>query len=294
MASASPSMGHVLITGSSTGIGKACALHLAACGFEVLAGVRRENDARDLQQAAQGKGSLHGILLDVTNTDSIAAAKEQIKGIVGPRGLRALVNNAGIAVAGPIEFVTLADWRRQFEVNLFGQIAVTQAMLPLLRQYVSAGNSSQPRIVMIGSIAGKVGQPILTPYTASKHAVEALSDGLRIELRGQGIGISLLEPGAVQSEIWRKGGEEATSIPADSAARQLYGRIIDAIVKAAADSAAHAIPGERAARVVERCLTAHRAPTRVLVGRDAKLIGFLRRLLPDRWFDAVLCKALKI
>jgi NAD(P)-dependent dehydrogenase (short-subunit alcohol dehydrogenase family) len=285
--------GHVLITGSSTGIGRACALHLARKGYSVLAGVRRETDAASLLAAAAGD-PLQPILIDVADADSIAAACVRIAEITGNFGLRGLVNNAGIGVLGPVEFVEIDGWRKQFEVNLFGQIAVTQAMLPLLRRHVAARGAGAARIINIGSIAGRIGQPILGPYCASKHAMEALSDVLRLELAGQGVQVSLLEPGAIKSEIWRKGEETASGVPADAPARQNYGQLIDAIARIAKKSAANAPPAELVATVVERCLTSRRAPSRVVIGRDAKVAAILRRFLPDHWFDAIFLRAIGI
>lgn len=283
--------GHVLITGASTGIGRACALHLAKRGFIVIAGTRRESDGQGL--VSDSSGAVRSVLIDVTSAGSIAAAAESVREIAGSSGLLGLVNNAGIGVIGPVEFVRIDEWRRQFEVNLFGHIAVTQAMLPLLRDHVENTKRSA-RIIMVGSGAGFFSPPLMAPYSASKHAIEAVCDALRVELKDQNIQTSLLEPGAIQSEIWRKGDESGREFPEGSAARQRYGKMIDAILKYASFMQSTAIPADRVARIVESCLVRRKAPTRVLVGLDAKILSLGRGWLPDRWLDALLGKALTI
>jgi len=277
---------HVLITGCSSGIGRACVSHLAARGFSVLAGVRKEADAAGFA----GQGTIRGIVVDVTVPQTIAAAVQTVNEVAGENGLAGLVNNAGIGVVGPVEFVPPEEWRRQMEVNLIGQIAMTQSMLPMLRRHAQQFGTA--RIVMIGSIAGRISQPIMGPYCASKRALAAVSDALRLELRGQGIQTSLIEPGAIQSEIWRKGLEAAAGIAPDSPSRRQYGALIDGIAAAASNAAAGAVPALRVARAVERCLTRRNAPARVIVGRDAKIAAALKAWLPDRWFEAVLQRVL--
>jgi NAD(P)-dependent dehydrogenase (short-subunit alcohol dehydrogenase family) len=277
--------GHVLITGSSTGIGRAAALHLARRGYTVWAGVRREPDGAELERAAGG--SIHGVILDVTDAASIRLAFDKIMVGCGDRGLAALVNNAGIVVAGVIETLKLEDWRRQLEVNVIGQIAVTQAMLPLLRRHVEVAGAGRARIVMIGSVAGRIGQPVVAAYCASKFALEAISDSLRIELKSQGIGVSLIEPGAIKSELWRKGLEQGPAMLAqmDEEQRQRYGKLMEAVQKLSQTSSDTAIPADKVAVKIERCLRAKRAPRRILVGRDARIGANLRRFLPNRMFD---------
>jgi NAD(P)-dependent dehydrogenase (short-subunit alcohol dehydrogenase family) len=241
----------VLITGASTGLGRACAIHVVREGWLVFAGVRSERDARavesDARQDAGAKGELVPVMLDVTSAQHIAGAD----------GLRGLVNNAGVGVFGPVEFVSIDDWRRQFEINFFGQIAVTQAMLPLLRTAAAgagprAASAGTARIVLMSSIAGLVGQPILGPYSASKRALESLGDTLRLELASQRIEVSLVEPGAIRSEIWRKGQEAAQPVPQDTPMGRLYGRAVESVRAKAAIAERDAIPAERVAKVVYR------------------------------------------
>lgn len=282
----------VLVTGSSTGIGKACAMQLTRCGFTSIAGIRREEDGKKLELIAGEK--VRCVQLDIASAESIWAAVKKIEEICGESGLAGVVNNAGIGVHGPLEFLTPEDWRRQFEVNVFGHAEVTRAMLPLVRKYVDANGYGSGRIIFIGSIAGRVAMPIMTPYCASKQAIAALAGGLRMELAEQGIHVCLIEPGAIQSEIWRKGDEVAATIPPDAPARKYYGRLIDAVLETSRKSAAGAIPAESVAKVVERCMTAANPPRRRLVGRDAKLAAMAVRFLPEAWFNKILMKALKI
>lgn len=282
---------HVLVTGSSTGIGRACAVFLAQSGISVIAAVRRPTDGQQLESAV---ANLRSIQLDIADGASVAAATGRIAEITGEAGVAGIVNNAGIAVPGPVEFVSIEDWRRQFEVNVFGHIAVTQALLPLLRRHVAAHGHGTGRIVFIGSIAGRVTMPIIGPYSASKHAIAAVAAALRMELRDQGIHVCLIEPGAVQSEIWRKGDEFAATIPPDAPARRLYGRQIEAVARTSRDSAAGAIPADRVARLVHKCLISSRSPIRKTVGRDAMFAAILRRFLPEKWFDNLLRHAVRI
>jgi NAD(P)-dependent dehydrogenase (short-subunit alcohol dehydrogenase family) len=262
----------VVITGASSGIGEACALRLARTGWEVFAGVRTEADAERLR----GQG-VEPVVLDVTDPASIAAAAERL----GAGALHGLVNNAGIAVSMPLEFLPLAELRRQLEVNLVGQVAVTQAFLPHLRE-------GRGRIVNVGSIAGYSALPFLGAYAASKHALEAVTDTLRIELQPFGIEVVIVEPGSIATPMWRKGAEGFQRLAADMPADlgRLYGGRMQAFRRAAAAAAQRGEPAGNVAEVVERALTAERPKTRYLVGRDARRRARVERL-PDRLRDRV-------
>lgn len=277
----------VLITGASTGIGADCAWHLDRVGFAVFAGVRREQDGEALKQ--RGSGRLVPVLLDVTDDSSIQYAQTRVSEQVGPGGLYGLVNNAGIAVAGPLEAVPIPDLRRQLEINVIGQVAVTQAFLPLIRQ-------ARGRIVNMGSIAGRGAIPLMGPYAASKFALEALTDVLRLELQQWGIHVSIVEPGAIATPIWEKSRKEAVSLEATTTAemRTLYGTLIGAVRKVVEQAAARAIPCDAVSKAVEHALTAARPKTRYLVGNDAKLRALMIKLLPDRFSDKMLSWALKL
>jgi NAD(P)-dependent dehydrogenase (short-subunit alcohol dehydrogenase family) len=291
MRSTSSSLGHVLVTGSSTGIGKACALYLAKKGFSVIAGVRKPEDGKILEQAA-GE-NLRGIQLDIAKSDSIIAATAEIAEITAESGLAGVVNNAGICVSGPMEFTSRDEWRKQFEVNVFGHTEVTQALLPALRRNVALRGLGSARVLFIGSIAGRISLPILGPYCASKHAIAAIAASLRMELRKQGIHVCLIEPGAIQSDIWKKGDEFAASISPDAEARTLYGSDIDAVVSTSRQSAKDAIPAERVARLVHQCMTSPHPPRRRTVGGDAMFAAAIRRILPEKLFDRILVGRLK-
>jgi NAD(P)-dependent dehydrogenase (short-subunit alcohol dehydrogenase family) len=266
-------MSTFVVTGSSTGIGAACAVHLASIGHRVIAGVRRDEDGERL---VERHGSIVPVLLDVTDQSQIDGLVNRFDEL-GIAGLDGVVNNAGIARGGPIEFLPLDDWRTQFEVNVFGQLAVTKALIPFLRR-------SRGRVVFIGSISGRVATPLVAPYSASKHAVEAIGESLREELRPWHIAVSVIEPGAVITPIWDKGRAFADELEQrlPTAAFELYGDAIDDIRRGIESQEKIGVPPDRVAVVVGRALTAKRPRYRYLVGRDAKVAGVLERMLPDR------------
>lgn len=275
----------VLVTGASTGIGEGIARRLDGLGYRVFAGVRAEADAERLR--AGGSTGLHPLLLDVTVPSEISAAAETISRMAEGR-LDALVNNAGIAVGGPLEFVPIDQVRLQFEVNVFGLLAVTQAMLPLLRR-------ARGRIVHMGSIAGRSVVPMVGPYCASKHAVEALTDGMRLELHDSGIAVSVVEPGAVRTPIWNKGidalAEVGRRLPA--AALERYGRQLAFFAKVLAFNDRRGVAPDLVVDAVLHALESERPRTRYLVGSDARIRALQRWLLPDRWADALLLAVLR-
>lgn len=273
--------GAVVITGASTGIGAACARHLDRLGFTVWAGVRSHGDGEALARTASPR--LRALLLDVTDPASIAEARRTIAEGTGGSGLAALVNNAGISVAGPLELLPLAEVRTQFEVNVIGALAVTQALLPLLR-------SARGRIVNISSIAGLAATPFLGAYCGSKFALEAMSDALRLELAPWGIQVSLVEPGAIQSQIWQRATMSATRTLGGVApeALALYAQPLSRLHEVMAGAAARAIPADVVADVVARALLASCPRTRYLVGKDARFRALLKRILPDRVQDRLL------
>lgn len=271
---------NILVTGASTGIGRACVLHLAARGHTVFAGVRKESDGAGLSDA--GGDLLVPVILDVTDGAAIAEAASTIGAIVGKHGLDGLVNNAGVAMGGPVEYVPVESWRTQLEVNVIGQIAVTQAMMPLLRQAVG-------RIVFIGSIGGRVGGSLMGPYNASKFALEGICEAFRNELRPWGMKVILIEPGAIKTEIWAKGRSQADELarvlPAE--AQTQYASHITDIRRMIDKQERIGIAPERVAKVVERALVSPRPRARYLVGIDAKVGGALSRVLPDGAKDAI-------
>jgi NAD(P)-dependent dehydrogenase (short-subunit alcohol dehydrogenase family) len=288
-----------LITGASTGIGRATALRLTASGWTVLAGVRDpaagERLVADASTAATGapSGRLLPLALEVTDTAQVAAAAARVEqeaardGVSSRGGLDALINNAGMGIGGPLELVSAEDLRRQFDVNVLAQVAVTQALLPALRR---AGG----RIVFVSSIGGRVAMAFTAPYAASKHAIEAFGDALRVELRSSGVQVALVEPGSVATPIWDKSRAEAERVVIPPELQGVYGAIPAAMDKVLEDTARRGIPPEQVAATIERALAAPRMKARYVVGRDAKAMLIVRRLLPDLVFDRVARRALGV
>ncbi len=273
----------VVITGASTGIGKACALHLDKLGFRVFACVRKQKDARILQQEASER--LTQLYLDVTQPESIRLAANVVSTAVGPGGLSGLVNNAGIAVGGPLEFVPIGRLQKQLEVNVVGQIAVTQALLPLLRQ-------GKGRIVNMGSVSGRVAMPLLGPYAASKFALGALNDVLRVELHHWGIRVSLVEPGAIDTPIWDKSLSAADQMSQNlpSQAYELYGPAMEQARESVAQAGQSAAPVEQVVEAVIHALTSEHPQTRYLIGRGTWLAALMAKLMPDRLRDHIILR----
>jgi NAD(P)-dependent dehydrogenase (short-subunit alcohol dehydrogenase family) len=276
----------VLVTGASTGIGYDIARLLAARDWRVFAGVRQEADGSRVQALAPKL--IVPVRLDVTDATSIAATRNLIEAAVGQGGLDGLVNNAGIVVAGPVETVPLDEWRRQFETNVFGAIGVTQAFLPLLRR-------SQGRVIMISSISGRLSYPLLGPYAASKYALEAVTDALRLELIPDGISVTLIEPGPIKTPIWEKSRAASQRLAqgesSDLAVR--YKPLREKLRAAIERSAAAGIDPAAVSAAVERALTARRPRIRQVIGRNARL-GLLLKHLPDRWSDRLIAASLGI
>ncbi|MGA8365673.1 MAG: SDR family oxidoreductase [Solirubrobacteraceae bacterium] len=280
----------VLITGASTGIGRATALRLAAAGWTVFAGVR-DPAAGERLLAEAVAGQVIPLTLDVTDAGQIEQARARVQeesaragGSQGGR-LDALVNNAGIGVGGPLELVSPEDLRMQFEVNVFGQVAVTRALLPALR-------AARGRIVLLSSIGGRVSVPYNGPYAASKHAIEALGDALRGELYSSNIHVSLVEPGSVKTPIWSKARDTADGLEIPPELQEQYGRVPAAFAKVLTDTERRGVSPEQVAATIERALTARRPRARYLVGRDARGMVIAHALLPSGAFDRVLRRVL--
>ncbi|MBV9484553.1 MAG: SDR family oxidoreductase [Frankiaceae bacterium] len=251
------SRGVVFVTGASTGIGNATALRLARAGYDVIPGLRRDEPLPDPVKPP--------VLIDLSDPTSIEPACKEVVERAGGN-LVGLVNNAGYSVTGPFETLDLADWRAQFEVNFFGHIAITSALLPAL---IASGG----RVVTVGSIGGRMSLPFMGPYVASKHAVQAWTDSMRMELAPHGVRVSLIEPGAIATPLWEKGvgAAEAHREGLEPALRDKYAAQMDGALKAAAMSEKMAIPAERCAKAIEHALTARHPKGRYLVGADAHL-----------------------
>jgi len=274
--------GPVVVTGASTGIGEATTRKLKQLGFDVFAGVRKDEDA----ERARSNG-MRPVRIDVTDSATIESARAEVEEAVGGR-LSALVNNAGVAISGPIEFVDPDELRRQLDINVVGQVAVTQAFMPMLR-------AARGRVVNISSIGGRIALPLVGPYAASKFALEAISDSLRREVRRQGVEVIVIEPGAIKTPIWGKGNAAADEMLADAPpeVEKLYGDTIRALrAETVKIEQKRGLPPEAVADVVGQALTADKPKTRYLVGRDAKMRAAMAKRLPDRVMDSLIGRAL--
>ncbi|MCV7170379.1 SDR family oxidoreductase [Mycobacterium manitobense] len=273
----------VAVTGASTGIGAATAREMGRRGFHVLAGVRRERDA----DAIRAPG-IEPVIIDVTIPDHIQALVARVRDDPQRRTLRALVNNAAIQANVPIEAFPVEQWRRMFEVNLFGQVAVTQALLPALLR-------SKGRVVNISSVGGRVAMPTYGPYAGTKFALEAVSDSLRRELAPSGVRVVVVEPGAVHTEMLGRAIATATELVSTMTPEQRgrYGGLVHAVNAQAISSTESGLPASAAASVIAKAVTARRPRTRYTVGRDAALITRMVRFLPDGALDRVLVAALR-
>ncbi len=270
----------VVVTGCSTGIGAACVRLLEEHRWRVFAGVRKESDAERLRAAG-----IEVLMLDVLDGEQVAEAAERVRELVGEAGLQGLVNNAGVAVPGPLEFLPIEKFQRQMEINVTGVVRVGQAFLPLLRR-------GRGRMVNISSMAGRVAGPMLGAYHASKWALEGLSDAWRRELIPHSLWVALVEPGAVQSEIWDTASGEAEEIASGlpEEAREHYGRMFELARDAVKEISGRAIPASTVAEAVRHALESAKPKTRYVVGQDAKAAIRAAKWLPDRWMDRIVLK----
>lgn len=277
----------VLLTGASTGIGYATALRLAKAGFHVYAGVRKAADADRLRNnAPTGNGAIEPVTLDVTRAEDIAALKTTLEA-QHPDGLYALINNAGIAVPGPVEFLPPDRLRWQLEVNVVGAVAVTQAFLPLIRK-------ARGRVVMVSSVSGRLSAPLLAAYSASKFALEAISDSLRMEMKQFGVEVVVIEPGQVSTPIWAKStqGAEADQSDFPPEAFELYGPAMEMARRIARGGEKYGADPDLIAQDIEKALTKKTPKTRYVKGRGARPGIFLAKWVPDRLRDKMLIKRL--
>lgn len=278
-------MRSVLVTGASTGIGRAAALRLDASGWRVFAGVRDPDDAESLKAAASPR--LAPVFLDVTEPEQIAAAVERVEA-ESEGGLAGLVNNAGVAIPGPLETIPLDEFRRQLEVNLVGYVAMTQALLPQIRR-------AEGRVVFVSSIGGRIAFPFAGAYHASKFGTEAIGDVFRQELRPWGLRVSIIEPGSIDTPIWERGQDKAEEVEAKSPQTNvLYGAAIEKFRKVIEDTAARGIAPEKVAKAIAHALESSRPKTRYLVGLDAKLQARLKPLIPTRLLDRIVANQLNL
>jgi NAD(P)-dependent dehydrogenase (short-subunit alcohol dehydrogenase family) len=269
-----------MVTGGSTGIGEATSLHLRDLGFSVLAGVRRDEDAHRLRD--QG---LTPVRLDVTAAEHLAELQAEI----GEQPLAGLVNNAGVSRSGPLEFVPVEDLRRQLEVNVIGQLAVTQALVNALR-------AGRGRIVNVGSMSGLLATPITGPYVVSKFALEGMTDVLRRELLPEGIPVVLVEPGGVKTPLMSKIVEDFEHMRRDGPPElaQRYGAMITtALEHTTRINQRTGIDARVVAKAIGKALTVRRPRPRYLVGRDAVVAAAMAKVVPDRVMDRLLLSLVK-
>jgi NAD(P)-dependent dehydrogenase (short-subunit alcohol dehydrogenase family) len=271
----------VLISGAGKGIGEATARYLSRHGFRVYAGIRSADDARRVGEGLDS--ALTPVCLDITDPASIRAAVASVAA-ERPFQFLGLVNNSAISTPCPLELMPSEALRELFEVNVFGAMALTRALLPELRRAEVA------RIVNVSSINGRLAQPFIGGYSATKFALEAISDALRRELRPWGIGVTVVQPGAVATPIFdtarQRGRELAVGIQEED--RRLYPGVMRALLDRPGKPPRHAIPPRDVARVIARALSRRRPRTRYLVGRDARLGALLAAILPDRLLDRLL------
>jgi NAD(P)-dependent dehydrogenase (short-subunit alcohol dehydrogenase family) len=285
-----------LVTGCVSGLGRSIALGLLSEGVSVFAGVLNQTEADDLAADALRRTPAGGtlrfvpLILDVTSEAQIQAAIGQVNQEAGSDGLWAVVNNAGIAVPGPIEHLSSSQWHRQFAVNFFGVANVTRAALPLLRRGVVAHGFGVPRVMIVSSITGRVTQPMFGAYTSSKSAVTAMGLSLRMELNSHGIGVTILEPGAIATNIWARGEQQSAEFTDDHPAMADYRAALEGLQKASGRAAAKAMSSDQAAQIAVRSLQKTRAPARIIIGLDARMLTLLQSALPRSWFEAILMR----
>ena len=278
-------MEHVVVTGASTGIGRACVDYLTARGFVVWGSVRRQEDADQLKQ--QYGDQFRGLLFDVTDRDAIDVAAAQVKQEIGDNTLSGLVNNAGVAESGPLKDIDPQNVRTQIEINVLGPLLVTQAFLPLLG--AETGGTKKPgRIVNMSSVSGKRALPFLGPYAMSKFAFEAQSDALRRELMLYGIDVIVVEPGPIVTPIWDK----AAEIDVSAYQHSDYYPILEKFQAMTIERGKQGLPAEEVAKVVHQALTLARPKTRYVVIRNKFLSSTLLSWLPDRLLDKLIGRRL--
>ena len=274
----------VLVTGASTGIGQAIVENLADNNIRVFAAVR------DLTSVAEHP-LVTPVRLEVTSASEALAAAELVRSQLGDITLRGLVNNAGIAVGGPLEFVDLDEFRKQMEVNVIGQLSVTQAFLPLLREH-TASSRSGARIVFTSSIGGRIAAPFIGPYAASKHALNGMAESLRRELKPWGMGVSVLAPATVSTPIWDKAGDQIDELVGSLSPRamELYGGIIESMRGMTGNATSGGIPASKVAEAAHHALFSRRPKAEYLVGSEAKMMATASNLLPYRTFDKAVLR----
>lgn len=259
----------IYITGASSGIGRATAIMMANAGWHVLAGVRTQQAAESLRAEYPSILPVH---VDITKQSSIDAVAKVVAKEVGDHGLDVLFNNAGVPAYGPAEFIPVQQFRDVFEANLFGHIAVTQSVLPLVRK-------AEGRVLFTSSTTGKFAPPFMSPYSSSKHAIEGLADAWRHELRPLGVDVVLIEPGGIATSIWEKGLDPAAH-DFGPEAEAVYGKGMAWALDQGQTAAKMAIPAEKAAAIIGKAIEAKKPRIRYLIGVDAHVATRMNRFAP--------------
>jgi NAD(P)-dependent dehydrogenase (short-subunit alcohol dehydrogenase family) len=269
-------MSTVLVTGASRGIGAATVSRLASAGWDVVAGVRRLEDAEPL--TAAHPDHVTALALDITDAAQLGLLDSAL-----PVRLDAVVNNAGVAVTGPVEAVAADELRRQLEINVVGQVAVAQAALPRLR-------ASRGRLVFVSSVSGRIATSMFGPYNASKFALEGIADALRLEVWPWGIRVALVQPAQTDTDLWRNADRVTDAVEAGLSAehRALYAKHIAGFRKTIPRSQRTAVPPDEVAATIERALTDRRPRARYVVGRGPRMQLLMSQLMPTRLMDATL------
>lgn len=273
----------VVITGASSGIGAATARELARRGFHVLAGVRRDRDADAIRIPG-----IEPVIIDITNPDHIRALGNRVDGDPQGRAVRALVNNAGMPVNAPVEVFAINEWRRLFEVNFFGHIAVTQTLLPALIR-------GKGRVVNISSVGGKIAMATYGPYASTKFALEAVSDSLRREVAPFGVQVVVVEPGAVRTEMLNRAIATARELASTMTLEQSqrYDALVKAVTAQVASVIESGLPADAVAKVIAKAVTVRNPSIRYTVGLTTAIMTFLVRILPDQILDLAIATALR-
>ncbi len=278
----------VVITGCSSGIGFHCAIDLASRGWRVYAGVRRDEDGQNLARSA-GQ-NVTPLLLDITCSHSLAKAFEFLNAELGETGLDALVNNAGLLISGPLELISLEQLRRQFDVNVFGTHAMTLAALPLMKK--RALNSGTARLVFIGSISGRMTPPFYGAYSASKHALAAMADAWRMELSTARVQVSIVEPDSVSTPIWDKSNAELSELSAGVSKAPEAISLMRSLRRYGLTNKQAGMDPARVVTAVRSAITTSRPKSHYPVGWRTRPAFVLDQLLPTRWMDRILRKAM--
>ena len=276
-------MKSVLVTGASTGIGRATTRYLDKHGYFVFAGVRKESDLESIQR--ESSINVKPIILDVSSCNNINNAVTTVKNATNKHGLFAIVNNAGITTIGSLETSELGDYKKVFDVNLFGMVAITKSFLPLLRNFQERNTRKICHIINISSIAGLQGYPLFSAYNSSKFAVKGFSEALRLELFSSGINVSVIEAGAIATEIWNKSSDEILALKSKLKSSNHSDHYLNALDKTETlltKAQSKAASPDIVAELIHKIFSSNSPKFSYLIGPDSKLIGIATKIVPEK------------